>query len=298
MRKNSNFFTQNKLNINLLSLISSIVFITTIIIFSLFLIYLKKQGKGLSEIFSISSDFITIISCIFVVIQLIAFVNDSKLHENRARKEAALDLAKGYADDLLIKMTFIQNVLVFSYKSTNHAKPDLLELINSLDISSFLKEDLLKNNNLLAYSDYFKNGVSNINYEIILDQAMKYDLAMFDNIRQANSKDMKSLANIKFRILVSETLNLLEYYAMSINQNVAESDMLFGSLHQTFLLFVKYTHPYICMWNEKEEKFYPNVIKLYRIWTQKKEDYEQSKKMIEAKAKEKIKKQSHPGIPL
>lgn len=108
----------------------------------------------------------------------------------------------------------------------------------------------------------------------------------------------KHLANIRFKSILFDTLNTLECFAMSVNQNVSDSEMLYASLHQTYLKFVKYVYPFLCEQNNDEEKFYPNIINLYYSWEQKEFNEEQKKLDLEHKKQDMIRKSKTVGTPL
>lgn len=272
--------------------ISCILFISfmVIIIAAFFILFIQKKF-ALPEVLSMTADSIAIISCLFVVLQLIAFVNDSRLHENRARKEAGLEIAKGYAKDLLTQISFTKNVLRYECE-TIFTDFDFFNFILSNEFDSFVKSDLQDDKRLQKYSKIFENGSKEIHTDKIFEYANRYGILSF------NKDDSPELTNIKFRIILVDTANLLECYAMSINQNVSDSDMLFNSLHQTYLGFVNIIYPYICISNETEEIFYPNVIKLYKNWNNKKKENMKMNANIRAEAKERMNNNKKDGIPL
>ena len=78
---------------------------------------------------------------------------------------------------------------------------------------------------------------------------------------------------------------------MSVMHNVAESEMIFPSLHYTFLKFVRYMYPYICMYNTEEENYYSNIIDLYRSWESVKNAIEQCREEGRRHAEKMIKDQ-------
>lgn len=111
-------------------------------------------------------------------------------------------------------------------------------------------------------------------------------------------KNLNQLCNIRFRVILCDTMNTLEYFAMTVNQNVAESEMLYDSIHQTFLFFVKLVYPFICEQNIDEELYYPNIIKLYKTWVSKKAKNDKMKIKSEQKKKKAIERKKNESIPL
>lgn len=116
---NLNKIKNNKLNF--ITYTFAIIFFIVYFVAFLVLIHNKYSVKN---ILSISADYVTVVSCILVLIQLIAFVKDSRRNEYRSRKEAAYKIAREYADIVLSNMSFIQAVLSISY---NQQDPTCLE---------------------------------------------------------------------------------------------------------------------------------------------------------------------------
>lgn len=71
-----------------------------------------------------------------------------------------------------------------------------------------------------------------------------------------------------FHANVSTLLNKLEAFALHLNTNLADEEILYPSLHQTYLKIVKYLYPHICCLNSKNtaDKYYTNIIELYNKW--------------------------------
>ncbi len=240
-----------------------------------------SEGRTTEQIFSLTVDYVTICSCALVLIQLIAFVKDARSKENRCRKEAALDLAKHYAENILTDITFIENVLSRHYN--NKDVKAYAKMVSSLEITTFKKEKL--NEKFKAITDIFdKNNA--IKFDLLTEQAIVFQKMDIDSIEKVDKAKQLEMLNRRFKKEICDTMNTLEYFAMSMNQNIAESDMLYPSLHQTYLKFVRFMYPYICFSNVKKEEFYTNIIELYRNWEKKEKELnkydERSEKRREA----------------
>lgn len=263
MSKVKNYIRNNKLNVA-----TYIISLIGIVIYIIGVATLKNTGTTLKEILSMSANYVAILSCIIVLVQLVAFFSDSRHKESRCKKESALKLAEDYATNILINITFIENVASVYYDSD--ASLLRRELIN-MEIDKFTLKDMQKQKELSKYYEIFENGKYPIPNNIILDTSLSYDLTypIFEaseaDDSEAEDRKNKSV-NIKFKHIINHTLNKLECFSMAVNHNVAESEMLFPSLHQTYLMFVRFMYPYICMNNKDEEEFYTNVIELYRTW--------------------------------
>lgn len=280
-----------------LNLLTLLVFIIGIVLYFLgFNNY--KNTYDAEAILSMTSDYFTVLSCSIVLIQLIAFVNDSRHKEFRSKKEAALNLAKEYAENLISYMTFIQIVLCINY---NESSPkELYEKIDKIEIAGFRLEDLNKKSEYETYKDVFINEKNSVNSAIIINQSITSGIPLIKKIEgiDLEEKNLNQLCNIRFRVILCDTMNTLEYFAMAVNQNVAESEMLYDSIHQTFLFFVKLVYPFICEQNIDEELYYPNIIKLYKTWVSKKAKNDKMKLKSEQKKKKAIERKKNESIPL
>ena len=271
----------NSVKNNKVMSVTIFIIILSVILFVIGCFVFKSEGT--KDLLEMSANYITICSCVIVVIQLIAYVRDSRHNEARAKKEAALTLAEKYAKEILPSIAFIENVLSASYRQKNY---DLEEMLGQIKIKDFVKSELLNQNNktkVLKYSLYFENGIYSIDVETIEKRTFgcqNFNNMYFNNITEkikTDEKEYKEILNVCFKSFVFDTMNVLEYFAMSVNQNVAEKEMLYPSLHQTFLKFVKYVYPVICNSNVEEIEYYSNMVKLYNEWVEKEAEYEKAK---------------------
>lgn len=277
----------------------SILVISIIGYVFLYFNYAKKID--IAEFFSVSADYVAIASCILVLVQVVAFVKDARLKEARAKKEYALNLAKEYASEILCNMSFIKNVLIDYYKTIDD-KTVLDDLVKSIKLERFTNDELKKHKSLIEYSKIFDaKDYSLLSVKLVSEKAIAFqNIKLFEpkeTLENIPESDLKKIANIRFKVVLCNTMNILEYFAMSVNQNVAESEMIFVSLHQTFLSFVHYVYPYICVTNETEESYYTNIIELYKNWNAQKEaidDYKRKMEQEKDKGRKKIVKGGEP----
>lgn len=74
--------------------------------------------------------------------------------------------------------------------------------------------------------------------------------------------------------MMDKVLNKLEYLCMYFNNNLAESDYVYPSLHQTFLEYVKNLYFFIAIRNDDPaRKYYTEIIKLYNKWYNQEKKY-------------------------
>ncbi|MBQ2848204.1 MAG: hypothetical protein IJE74_08100 [Clostridia bacterium] len=272
-----------KIGHNKLTSLTVIVATLCSVVYLIGLFWYYKQNKNIDTILSASADYIAICSCILLLVQVFFYVRDSRRNEHRARKEFALGLANNYANDLLIDMAFIQNVLAKHY---NEQTPqELSDILSNQSFENFTLTALKELDKLESYSNkIFKQAIK---IDIIKEFSLIYNVIGSDELEklEENSKEnfkktkdgafcsknkleneINQAATRKFKCFVSCTMNKLEYFAMSVNQNIAEGDMLYISLHQTFIRFVNYVYPFICTTNTEFELFYTNIISLYKKW--------------------------------
>lgn len=286
----NSYLKNNKLN-TLTSVVIVIGFVGYVIGFCVLI-----GDKTIEKILALTVDYVTVFSCIIAMIQLIAFVKDARYKEMRCRKEAALNLAKDYADNLVDEITGIINVLSVHYnpKNTN----ELYELLKNQKLNEFTKIELNKHSELKKYVEIFETPTPNIKLETLLKVARVYQTFDLSDISTISDEAKETYVNQRFMVHICETMNKLEYFAMAINQNIAESDMLFVSLHQTFNKFILFMYPYICWYNETEECYYTNIIKLFNNWSNKRAEIDCSLEENEKKRKEMYKKKHDASQPL
>ena len=260
-----------KLKYNALNILTKLIAIVAVFSYLAMVAILIHEKYEFEKIMQISANHVTIFAFAIGTIQLIAFVKDARHTETRAKKEFALDLAKEYATNLLPKMNLIENILSLSYN-----KEDPYELqrcvLSKLEINNFTKAELLSNESLKKYTSFFFNKQYPYDTNIILQKFEHYEKTNIPAAKHFLGKEeLNKNLTWRFRHLISCTLNELEQFAMAVNHQVADSTMLFPSLHQTFLDFVKYTYPRIADANFNDvEEFYTNIILLYRDWNLKK----------------------------
>ena len=86
---------------------------------------------------------------------------------------------------------------------------------------------------------------------------------------------------------INDFLNKLEAFSMTFVQGVADDDVVYQSLHQSYLSVVKFLYFRISYQNIcKNESYFTNIINLYQKWSQRANDTEDKI----AKANDKYKK--------
>lgn len=225
------------------------------------------------------SDIAVFVSAVFVGIQSKLFFDDYKKRNRKEEFENSFRLTNYYIKHILPKFQVIQ--IVFSSISLDkligkklkkaslkefdkEEKNELFEevrheqikkLINNAELSTLLS----------ALGPYlYKNPCEQINH---YEQFIKSS----NDECEAKEKYRKILLAIFWNIIV-DVQNDLEYFSMYFNSHLAESDVIYDSLHQTFTDYVKLLYPFIAEHNSRalhSRKFFSNTKRLYIDWTSK-----------------------------
>ncbi len=210
----------------------------------------------------------------------------SKDYKTRNKKEVfgnSFRLTEFYINNIIPKMT----VLLMVFRRTGVEKA-IRKQLRKADISSFNKEE---------FDDYFEdlpfneiesmiNSASvdvllecfcDINQENICDLRLRYKeyLDTFNDneeMLRKHSEIFRRQLLYKVWTMISDVCNGLEYFAMYFNSNLAEDEVVYDSLHQTYTDFVRMLYPFIARHNTRGEfarKYYTNTSELYEKWVNK-----------------------------
>ena len=231
-------------------------------------VVINLSGDWTSATVEVLALIVTVLS---VVCAFLAYTHQRK----RAKKAAACDLAKYYADDVIEKNPLIANVFSRS-KLDEYIKSVIPEgEINRFDRSE-LAEILEKKS--IPYDEFMKK-VHAIDPSVIFICRMNLSCNLAEREKlfsDFTSSDENTVAQNKtflsgdFFQDLSMMLNQLEWFCMSCRYGLADEKIIYQSLHQTFLATVRVLYPFICRPNlNNEDKFYTNIIWLYRRWSKR-----------------------------
>lgn len=221
-----------------------------------------------------TSDILSLLLLITTVIS-VGYAYKAYHHQReRAKKDAACALAKVYVDEILDKYSIVAEVLsksgILSYVKETfpmdairdftmrevlelavQSKANLKELskkMDTFDHFSILNAFVCKTNSMAE-----RNALS----------AAYSDRADDDTMIPKNEAYLK----LRFTDTVSALLNTLEWFSMNCRYGLADEEVLYQSLHQTFLSTVWMMYYYISMNNASNvDKYYTNVIWLFTAW--------------------------------
>lgn len=93
-------------------------------------------------------------------------------------------------------------------------------------------------------------------------------------LEQENDTSTKELLSLTY-IEIEQLLNVLEYFSMYLVTGVADESVVYQSLHQTFFRIVRMLYSWIAGMNKNpKDKYYTNIIALYKTWNEKERESE------------------------
>lgn len=269
----------------------------------------------------------TIASAIFVATQAYLFKKDYKVRNNTSEVEKAINLSRYYKDNILDNTSYLFSIFKAIGIEDILRKVDYTELVefNKEELKKLLSEserkdiskklsnidvDLLINTRILLKSttkdEFVESTMLSLSNQLIktLDESAMTEVEKESpkhnkiKSKQTHAKvlyELKSqIYKREFEEVVSNTLNNMEYFAMNFNNNIADEEVVYQSLHQSYLRLVKMLYFYISQQNESgKDKYYTNVIELYVKWNNRYNEKCTQEKMITQKvvhAKKKVKK--------
>lgn len=220
----------------------------------------------------------TILTALLLIITGISVFCAYKAYRHqkqRALKDAACELAKFYAQDVIEKFLFVSHVL-----QTSGLSDEIEKAISYKSLDKFDRKEIEPLLNEKGYEyEKFLNRMCHIDPETIIRAKMKVATSISEiaelqeQIEQLSSKtpaQIKEISlslNSQFTVQSTMLLNSLEYFAIRCNYKLADEKILFQSLHKTFLSYMVMFSPFICFSNGKSDcKLYVNAIDLFRLW--------------------------------
>ncbi|EHL08960.1 hypothetical protein HMPREF0322_00383 [Desulfitobacterium hafniense DP7] len=203
-------------------------------------------------ILDVISNFLLVIVGIIGLLGLWIAKKDYKYRVERESIEKAVELSKFYADEILPGLEQLSLHIEGSKYLTEVSRLDHTQFYN------FDREELCE---LLIAVDKNINTKNRID-EIyrLLGEALKKEWEDSEG-----GSGVKTIAIFK----IGSLLNNLEYFAMNFTTNIADSNAVYASLHQTYLATIRSLYFIIAHHNEDpKDKFYTNIIKLYQIWSE------------------------------
>lgn len=229
-----------------------------------------------------TSDKIAFVNCIltgfFLLATIISVICAFKAYthqKERARKEAACDLARYYAENVIVRHGFVSTVMqtagieekakdFFPYKElSSFSKSEMLEFLRKKEITHDMATDIFVRidpqavlNAKLSFTTSVHGKTELIKEYIVTDKKTGEKQIAFPMYLQTEFLDR-----------VCDFLNDLEWFSMSCRYGISDEEVLYQSLHTTFLSTVWLLYFYICDQNDtNEDKLFTNIIWLFHKW--------------------------------
>ncbi len=251
-----------------------------------------------------ASDKIASINCfltglffVATVVSVICAFKAYKHQKERSKKEAACDLAKYYAENIIKRYAFVTVVMK---KAGLEAR--VKELFRYDDLLKFDKSEMLGfiEKKELSYED-INDAFTNVDPQAVLYAKVVFSASaqerrnIFNEYFIPGTDESESrisnpdLLQTEFLQEVSDFLNDLEWFSMSCRYGISDEEILYQSLHTTFLSTIWSLYFYICDNNStNEDKLYTNVIWLFKEWRKRLSGIKETAMEKQSKAKKKM----------
>lgn len=245
---------------------------------------LRNENESFIETLYFSSQ---IVSSFFVISGVVIAVWQYYLSCKNARTDLeisqvqrAIDLSEYYKDNILNYIPAI--VYVFD----NSGATQVLDKIQSREMKDFNTIEL---NRLFTPGDIEKlkniqesepfhtaileaNEIYNLNLNIRAISAIEKTKEISGQKKTILEIKRTSISDTFMSDLINRVLNNMEFFALHFKHNTADDTVVYQSLHQSYIVSMKYLYYYIADANENPTaKFYTNVIWLYEKWSERKE---------------------------
>lgn len=232
-------------------------------------VYKSNEPDKMGTIASLA----TALAIIVAMIQLLASNRQHRETSRRAAAEKAIDLAKYFQSDLCSSISFMTSALgAIGYSKYEESK-SLISChlrFSREELTSFFGENVLKD---ISIAD------SKITSSII-----RYASVQAAHALPADQQPID--ANYNFFAERIDLLNTLEWFAMTLNTGVADENVIYQSLHQLILSYIRLEYPTIAKYNTDAsgaDQYFTNIIQLYNRWQAR----ESEQRMIDQRNRDK-----------
>ena len=247
------------------------------------------------DVLSSLSSLAVIISTIFVAIQARLFFNDYRKRNKKEEFSKSFELTKFYTSIILPKMPKIQRMFELCDVTSNiKSIRSNIKHFDKEECSEFLDPDEFRKKIqsiklkpieqiLPLYAQFANTSISNAYMEFYRYMALISEHEDSDNLVEEYKINLCNAVIGELSIAAND----LEYFSMFFNSNLAESEVVYESLHQTFLAYVRLLYPVISYANTRSDyskKYYTHIRDLYSLWSKK----EGRKEMQQALAFDKL----------
>ena len=139
-------------------------------------------------------------------------------------------------------------------------------------IIAHMAQDFFKDNEYRKENIDYLASINGFKYFSEKELREKTDNKIEDKIKYNKSLSyFKKKLDYDMKEMYFKNLNKLEYIAMNFISDIADDKIVYNSLHQLFFSYVELNYFYIAALNSngKKDKFYMNIIELYKKWKTK-----------------------------
>lgn len=213
----------------------------------------------LTDYIALGSSFITLLALMAAVYQIRQNTKVYKANTYRESVVRAVDLARHFQEHLVNNISIILEV----YEKSGLSKI-VSECVSTEANYEFTKSELEKLFNRSIIASYIENR-KKLDDDSFLSSASHH---LKCNNHQTGEDNTLSPSQ-KFMIIHNDTRNTIEWMAMLINTGAADSAVIFQSLHQLIVLYIRLSYFDLCLTNRSSiycDKLFTNTIKLYTDW--------------------------------
>ncbi len=217
--------------------------------------------KILTWFFSSPTPIIAVISAV------IAFLAYSH-QRNLKRKDTALHLASIYSSQFIPQLRYINSILTsIDAKKFIDAFPDPSEFTER-ELADFLSK---KSGDIDKFKKLFnKCNKSHLEKAYADSGCNEFITIVHNNLLEVENNTPKFLGEAVYKFIL-DFLNNLEAMSAKFYYNIAEEELVYPILHQTYLSHMKNWYFFIAHKNNLDhDRFYPYIIWLYEEWNKRK----------------------------
>lgn len=217
-----------------------------------------------------------IISLVFVAVQSILFVNDYHNRTKRSEREMSYKMARYYCDNILPHLSAVKNLLnniniqIAKDYLTAMDKQSRFSQFTTSEACTIFGKDSIKKFSKLYQRNYSRDELitffAQYNKQSKLEIANEWDSILENSSKMQHEAFYKNMQREMYNN-VATLFNNMEYFSMYFCGELAMTDNVYMSLHQTFLDFIAVGYLYIAKVNTIDHhEFYKNTISLYNTW--------------------------------
>lgn len=194
--------------------------------------------------------------------------------KERSKKEVACELAKYYADEILNNATVILTAF-----SLSGYEEYITGIVAYNDMCDFTKKEFqcLLEKASIDYDQCIKR-ITEIDPSVLFSCRLSRVYSIKERSEAIkNAVELDENNNVKFPTAnyiqndfmqdVTRLMNQLEWFSMNCQYGIADEELIYQSIHQTFLTTVLLVYPLICQANENNaDKHFTNMIWLFTKW--------------------------------